>query len=143
MTVAPISSSEAEPKSSAGIGRLETPAHGYGKLKRGNEKNLTGRPKKEVRDDTLQAVSRHALPWAMRVMANDDILDDSPVKARAAEILFRFGLGTQDEVVKLDDAKVPAAVAQVLGSLIGQTMTKELAQAAANEMASLLGLQAP
>lgn len=122
--------------------RIETDANGQNwavyadgrRLKRGHNQS-PGRPPKQVREDTLRGVSRHALPWAMRVMDNEKIPDDSPAKARAAEILFRFGLGTKDEVQMANHAQVIQAIAKVAASLkLDSKQAEALVQGLADEL---------
>ena len=125
-----------EPKTPKGY---RVPAHGCGLLKEGGS-NGGGRPKKEVRERTLKGYDRHALPWAERVMSDSKIADDHPIKAQAANLLARFGLGTEDKVSLAND-EVPANLSQVLASHAGETLTLDLAKVIVSELRDLLGVK--
>lgn len=93
---------------------LRVPAHGVGKLQVGNPK-ATGRPKRAIRERALSGADRLAIPILERIATDENSPPEH--KIRAAELLLRYGLGTQDEVQMVNAEQVLTEFAKVAASL--------------------------
>ena len=71
-----------------------------------------GAPKKEVRQRALRGADA-SIKWALRIMESERP-DDDPTRIKAAELLLRYGLGTQDQVELAKPDELARTLANVL-----------------------------
>lgn len=71
-----------------------------------------GAPKKEVRQRALRGADA-SIKWALRIMESDRA-DDDPTRIKAAELLLRYGLGTEDKVEVAKPDELARTLANVL-----------------------------
>jgi len=71
-----------------------------------------GAPKKEVRQRALRGADA-SIKWALRIMESERP-DDDPTRIKAAELLLRYGLGTEDKVEVAKPDELARTLANVL-----------------------------
>ena len=95
-----------------------------------------GAPKKEVRQRALRGADA-SIKWALRIMESERP-DDDPTRIKAAELLLRYGLGTQDQV----ELAKPEDTIRALGKALAvANINPELAEAIGHTFARELGIE--
>jgi len=116
-------------------GKWTLPIQG-GRLHRGCNKS-PGRPKKEIRAKAM-AGSELAVLDDLRIMRESK---DPAERDKAKERLYRYGLGTKDEVQIADAKVVLQAVGKALALHAGQVMDAQVAESVIAEAMTDLGLE--
>lgn len=116
-------------------GKWTLPIQG-GRLHRGCNKS-PGRPKKEIRDLALKGANK-AVEDDLKTLNDPNSTDEAKEKAR--DRLYRYGLGTKDEVEIADARSVLQAVATSLAKLDGRTLSPQVAAEAIRDAMEALGI---